>query len=46
MFRPKFKFSYEEIRIIVIALVELKNQLIAEGRHTDVVDDLLVKFVV
>jgi hypothetical protein len=46
MFRPKFKFSYEEIRIIVIALVELKNQLIAEGRHTDAVDDLLVKFVV
>ena len=46
MFRPKYKFSYDEIRIIVMALVELKNQLIAEGRHTDAVDDLLVKFVV
>ena len=45
MFKPKYKFSYDEIRIIVIALVELKNQLIAEGRYTDPVDDLLVKFV-
>lgn len=45
MFRPKFKFTYDEIRIIVLALVELKNQLIAEGRYTDAVDDLLVKFV-
>lgn len=45
MFRPKFKFTYDEVRIIVIALVELKNQLIAEGRYTDAVDDLLIKFV-
>ena len=45
MMKPKFKFSYDEIRIIVLALVELKNQLIAEGRCTDAVDDLLVKLV-
>jgi len=45
MLKPKFKFSYDEIRIIVLALVELKNQLIAEGRYTDAVDDLLVKLV-
>ena len=45
MIRPNFKFTYDEIRIIVLALVELKNQLIAEGRYTDAVDDLLVKFV-
>ena len=45
MFRPKFKFTYDEIRIIVMALVELKNSLIEEGRYTDAVDDLLVKFV-
>ena len=43
MFRPKFKFTYDEVRIIVMALVELKNQLIAEGRYTDAVDDLLIK---
>ena len=45
MFRPKFRFTYDEVRIIVMALVELKNQLIAEGRYTDAVDDLLIKFI-
>lgn len=45
MFRPKFKFTHDEVRIIVMALVELKNQLIAEGRYTDAVDDLLVRFL-
>ncbi len=45
MFNPKFRFTHEEIRIIVLALVELKNQLIAEGRYTDPVDELLMKFV-
>ena len=45
MSRTKYRFSYDEIRVIVIALVELKNQLIAEGRYTDPVDELLVKLV-
>ena len=45
MLRSKYKFSYDEIRIIVMALVEFKNQLIAEGRYTDAVDDLLIRFV-
>ena len=45
MLRSKYKFSYDEIRIIVMALVELKNQLIAEGRYTDAVDELLIRFV-
>ena len=45
MFNPKYRFTYEEVRIIVLALVELKNQLIAEGRYTDPVDELLVRFV-
>ena len=45
MFRPKYKFTYEEVRIIVLALIELKNQLIKEGRYTDSVDDLLVRLV-
>ena len=26
MFRPKYKFTYEEVRIIVLALIDLKNQ--------------------
>ena len=45
MFKPKYRFTYDEIRIIVIALVELKNQLISEGRYTDAVDELLIRFV-
>jgi hypothetical protein len=32
-------------RKLLMALVELKNSLIAEGRYTDPVDELLVKFV-
>ena len=45
MFNPKYKFTYDEVRIIVLALVELKNQLLAEGRYTDAVDELLIRFV-
>ena len=45
MFRPRFKFTHDEVRIIVMALVEFKNQMIAEGRYTDAVDDLLIRFV-
>ena len=45
MFKPKYKFTYDEIRIIVMALVELKKQLISEGRYTDAVDELLIRFV-
>ena len=45
MFSPKFRFTHDEVRIIVFALIELKNQLIAEGRYTDAVDDLLIRFV-
>ena len=32
MFEPKYKLDHDEVRIIVYALVELKNQLIEEGR--------------
>ena len=45
MTTTKYRLSYDEVRVIVIALVELKNQLIAEGRYTDAVDELLVRFV-
>ena len=45
MFNPKYRFTHDEVRIIVLALVELKNQLLAEGRHTDAVDELLIRFV-
>lgn len=42
---PKYKYTHDEVRIIVLALVELKNQLIAEGRYNDAVDDLLIRFI-
>ena len=45
MAKTKYRFTYDEVRVIVIALVELKNQLIAEGRYTDPVDELLMRFV-
>ena len=45
MFKPKFRFTHDEVRINVMALVEFKNQLISEGRYTDAIDDLLIKFV-
>lgn len=45
MMKPKYRFTHDEIRIIVLALIELKNQLISEGRYTDAVDELLVRFV-
>ena len=45
MLDSKYRFTYDETRIIVLALIELKNQLIAEGRYTDAVDELLIRFV-
>ena len=34
----------EELRIIIRSLVELRNSLIREGRYTDCVDELILKF--
>ena len=31
--------------LIILCLNELRNKLIAEGRYTDCVDELLVKFI-
>ena len=41
--KKKFKFDEYEIRIIFLALNELRNQLIQEGRYTDAVDEILIK---
>ena len=35
----------KERRIILNALNELRNRLLAEGRYTDAVDDVLIKVV-
>lgn len=41
--KKKIKFEYDEIRIMIIALNELRNRLIVEDRCTDAVDDLIIK---
>ncbi|MGE9876172.1 hypothetical protein ACQQ9V_09640 [Hornefia butyriciproducens] len=42
--KRKFKLDDYEINVIIRALIELRNQLVAENRYTDAVDDLLIKF--
>ena len=41
--KKRFKFDDYEIRILILALNELRNQLIREERYTDAVDELLIK---
>ena len=41
--KKRFKFDNYEIRILILALNELRNQLIREGRHTDPVDEIILK---
>ena len=43
--KVKIGFTDDEIRIIVRSLVDLRNELIREGRYTDAVDELLLKFM-
>lgn len=43
--KKKFKFDEYEIRILILALNELRNQLIREERYTDAVDELMVKLI-
>ena len=41
--KRKLKLDDYEVNIIISALVELRNHLIAENRYTDAVDELLLK---
>ena len=41
----KYKLDEYDVRIIIRALVDLRNQLIAEGRYADAVDEIIVKLV-
>lgn len=34
----------EEHRAVISSLIELRNRLIFQGKYTDVVDELLIKF--
>ena len=42
MKKKKYLVTLEEWRLIIHALNELRNDLIAQGRYTDTVDDALV----
>ena len=46
MRNPKYHLylTQDERRMIVGSLIELRNRLISEGRYTDVINELLVKF--
>ena len=39
----KLKLTHDEVRVLVYALNELRNTLIAENRYTDAVDEILLK---
>ena len=39
----KYKLDDYDVRIIVRALIDLRNKLIAEGRYTDAVEVILLK---
>ncbi len=41
--KRKFKFDDYEIKILILALNDLRNQLIRENRYTDPVDELILK---
>lgn len=41
----KLKLTYDEVRVLVYALNELRNTLIAENRYTDAVDEILVRLM-
>ena len=47
MRNPKYHLylTQDERRMIVGSLIELRNHLVSEGRYTDVIDELLVKFI-
>lgn len=42
----KYKLDDYDVRIIVRALIDLRNKLIGEGRYTDAVDELLIKLCI
>lgn len=41
----KLKLTHDEVRVLVYALNELRNTLIAENRYTDAVDEILVRLI-
>ena len=46
MKNPKYYLylTPDERRIVINSLIDLRNDLISQGRYTDIIDELLVKF--
>ena len=46
MRKPKYHLylTHNERRTVINSLIYLKNDLISQGRYTDIIDELLVKF--
>ena len=34
----------EERRVVINSLIELRNDLISQGKYTDIIDELIIKF--
>lgn len=47
MREPKYRLymDSDERRVLLESLVELKNQLIRQGRYTDCVDEIIIRLV-
>ena len=45
MRNPKYHLylTPDERRTVINSLIELRNELIAQGRYTDIIDELLIK---
>ena len=41
----KLKLTHDEVRVLVYALNELRNTLIAENRYTDAVDEIFARLI-
>lgn len=44
-YQMKLKLTHDEVRVLVFALNELRNTLIAENRYTDPVDEILARLI-
>ena len=46
MRKPKYHIylTQEERRTVISCLIDLRNDLISQGRYTDIIDELLIKF--
>ena len=46
MRKPKYHLylTPDERRTVISSLIDLRNDLISQGRYTDIIDDLLIKF--